>query len=49
MVAAYAETRGWNTEKTVADVMKCLEYFEQHKHRVGVVKRCFKTLMGKNQ
>ena len=49
VVAAYAETRGWDTEKTVADVMKCLEYFEQHKHRVGVVKRCFKTLMGKNQ
>lgn len=49
VVTAYAEARGWQVEKTVADVMKCLECFEQHKHRIGLMKKCFRTMMGKKK
>lgn len=49
IVTTYAETRGWEVEKTVADVMACLESFEQYKHKIGLVKKFFRIITRKKK
>lgn len=49
VVTTYAETRGWEVEKTVADVMDCLESFEQYKHKIGLVKKFFRIITRKKR